>query len=132
MREKPLVLLVDDEKDFLDIMRVKLEPLGFDTVSALNADEAVRCADEYMPDLILMDIFMPPGPTGTDAALAIKQHPKTKSIKIIFLSSMKDPWPGTAGAGASISKELGMEDLLQKTDDLDKTAARIKEILARS
>lgn len=131
MREKPLVLIVDDEKDFADIMKAKLESAGFDTVSASSADEAVKRADEYMPDLILMDIFMPPGASGTDAALTIKQNPKTKNLKIAFLTSLKDPWPGTTGANKNVSKELGMEDFLEKTDDLDKTVARIREILAR-
>jgi CheY-like chemotaxis protein len=112
-------------------MKAKLEPLGFDTVFASSAGEAVKCADEYMPDLILMDIFMPPGVNGTDVALAIKQHPKTKNIKIAFLSSMKDPWPGAAGANKNVSKELGMDDFLEKTEDLDITVGRIREILAR-
>lgn len=131
MRERPLVLIVDDERDFVDIMKTKLESLGFDTASASNADESIKCADEYMPDLILMDIFMPPGANGTDAALAIKQHPKTKNIKIAFLTSMKDPWPGATGPNKNVSRELGMSDFLEKTDDLDTSVARIREILAR-
>ncbi len=131
MREKPLVLIVDDEKDFSDIMKAKLEPLGFDTVSASSADESVKYADEYMPDLILMDIFMPPGASGTDAALTIKQNPKTKNMKIAFLTSLKDPWPGATGANENVSRALGMEDFLVKTDDLDVNLKKIREILAR-
>ena len=131
MREKPLVLLVDDEKDFVDIMKTKLEPLGFDTVSASSGEESVKCADEYMPDLILMDIFMPPGVNGTDAALAIKQNPRTKSIKIAFLTSVKDPWPGATGANKDVSRELGMEGFWEKTDDLDSLVEKIRGILAK-
>lgn len=131
MREKPLILIVDDEKDFADIIKTKLESCGFDTATASNADESIKCAGEYMPDLILMDIFMPPGANGTDAALTIKQHPKTKNTKIAFLTSLKDPWPGAVGANKNISRELGMDDFLDKTDDLNKTVDRINEILAR-
>ncbi|GEM_PF-593915 len=131
MRDKPLILIVDDEKDFADIVKTKLHSAGFDTVSADNADEAVKSAVRYMPDLILMDIFMGSGASGTDAALLIKHHPETKNLKIAFLSSLKDPWPGLTGNNEAVSQELGMENFLDKTEDLNTLVGKIKEILTK-
>ncbi len=129
MRSKPLILIVDDEENFREIFSAKLSAAGFETVTAKNEGEAVQKSKELMPDLILMDIFMPPGPTGTDIALNIKQQPETKDLKIAFLTNLKDPWPALAGDHKNISKELGMEDFIEKTDDLSNVAAKVQEIL---
>ena len=131
MREKPLVLVVDDEHDLRDIMTIKLGASGFDTAAVSNAKEAVDAAETMHPDLILMDIHMP-GESGTDAALEIKQDPDMKDIKIAFLSNLKDPWPQTASARGNLAKALGMDDFIAKTDDLDATVAKVREILART
>ncbi|HEX4104362.1 MAG TPA: response regulator [Candidatus Paceibacterota bacterium] len=130
MREKPLILIVDDEPDLLEIMSENLRNAGFEPVVAHNGKEAIDAAKKLLPDLILMDIRMP-GETGTDAALAIKQDPVTKDIKIAFLSSMKDPWPTTSANRDKLTKELGMEDYIDKTLDLPTTVKRVKEILAK-
>jgi CheY-like chemotaxis protein len=130
MREKPLILIVDDERDLRDIMSMKLTASGFDAVVAYNAAEAVDAAKKIHPDLILMDIHMP-GVSGTDAALTIKQDPETKDIKIAFLSNLKDPWPQTTVPRAGLAKAIGMEDFIDKTEDLNITVTKIKEILAR-
>ncbi len=130
MREKPLILVVDDEHDLLEIMSVKLSASGFDTVVAYNGKEAYEAAKKVHPDLILMDIHMP-GETGTDAALTIKQDAETKDIKIAFLSSLKDPWPKTLSPRDKLAKDLGMEDFIDKTGDLETIVGKVREILAR-
>ena len=130
MREKPLILVVDDEPDFLEIMTTKLRASGFDTATASNGSDAITLAGSLIPDLILMDIFMPGSPTGTDVALTIKQNQSTKDLKIAFLTSMKAPWPGIQGNFTEVSKELGMEDFLEKSDDLNVNVQKIKSILS--
>ncbi|MEK7138078.1 MAG: response regulator [Patescibacteria group bacterium] len=131
MREKPLILIVDDEENFREIFSAKLGAAGFETAVANGEVEALQKAKELMPDLILMDIFMPPGATGTDVALNIHQSPETRNLKIAFLTNLKDPWPAISGDHQNVSKEMGMEDFLEKTADLDNIAAKVKEILAR-
>lgn len=131
MRAKPLILIVDDEHEFLEIMSAKLAASGYDPVVAYNAREGVDAATKLHPDLVLMDIYMPGGETGTDAALMIKQQPATKDMEIAFLSSLKDPWPRTATGRDELAKALGMVDYLDKTADLNVTVAKVKEILAR-
>lgn len=130
MHTPPLILVVDDEQDLLEIASLKLQSEGFTVASAHNAHEAVDAARKLHPDLILMDIRMP-GESGTDAALEIKQLPETKDIRIAFLSSMKDPWPATKGARDDLTKALGMEDFIDKTGDLNLMVTKVREILAR-
>ncbi|OGY99440.1 MAG: hypothetical protein A2945_01120 [Candidatus Liptonbacteria bacterium RIFCSPLOWO2_01_FULL_52_25] len=129
-REKPLILLVDDEPDFLEIVSLKLNASGFETALARNGKEAVAQSGALAPDLILMDIHMP-GETGTDVALIIKQNPKTKDMKIAFLTSLKDPWPTITADKTKLSQAMGMEDFIEKTEDLDVIVKKVREILAR-
>jgi CheY-like chemotaxis protein len=130
MREKPLVLLVDDEEDFLEIFSTKLTASGFDVVVVHSAAGAIHTAEKIQPDLVLMDISMPEQ-TGTDAAIALKHDEATKNIKIAFLSSMKDPWPRTVTPRNDLAKQLGVEDFIDKSDDLDVIAKKVREIIDR-
>ena len=131
MRAKPLILLVDDEADFREIIGAKLTAAGFDVVLAKNQTEAIAKAEQLLPDLILMDIYMPPGPTGTDTALNIRQNPKTKDLKVAFLTNMKEPWPAIGGDREKVTQELGMEGFIEKTEDLNMLVKKVQEILAR-
>ena len=130
MKERPILLIVDDEADFLEIMSAKFSSAGFEVFTAKNGKEAFLAAKEHVPDLILMDIHLP-NETGTDIALTIKQNPATKDIKIAFLTSLKDPWPAIAGEKEKISKELGMDDFLEKSEDLDVLVKKVQEIVSR-
>ena len=131
MRTKPLILIVDDENNFLEIMTAKLKATGFDTATAKNGKEAMKIASEPLPDLILMDIHMP-GETGTDVALAIKQDSNTKNLKIAFLTNLKEPWPAVAGDREKVAQELGMEDFLEKTEDLNVLVQKIQALLTEN
>src|SRR6266481_4333995 len=128
MREKPLILIVDDEEDFAEIISMKLQSGGCETLFARNEAEALKEAEAALPNLILMDIHMP-GATGTDVALSLKQNPKTHGIKVAFLSSMKDPWPRTLNNPDALSKSLGMEAYIQKTEDLNVIAGKVTALL---
>jgi len=130
MREKPLILVVDDEHDLLEIMTARLQAAGYEPVAARNAKEAIDAAQKLLPDLILMDIHMPGGESGTDAALTIKQNPATKDIKIVFLSNLKDPWPTTGGDRDTLAKELGALDYIDKTADAAVIMEKVRAALA--
>lgn len=131
MRTKPLILVVDDEESFREIFSLKLRSAGFDVDTAKDEAETLKKSKEIMPDLILMDIYMPPGPTGTDIALNIKQSQETKDLRVAFLTNLKEPWPAISGDHKKISQELGMEDFLEKTGDLDVLVKRVNEIISR-
>ncbi len=130
MRAKPLILVVDDEQSFLEIMSAKLAASGYDPIVAYNAKEGVDAAAKLHPDLILMDIHMP-GETGTDAALQIKQDPSARDIPIAFLSSLRDPWPRTMSDRGTLAKALGMAEYIDKTADLGAVVAKVRELLAK-
>ena len=127
MNKKPLILIVDDEAAFREIISAKLTAAGFDCAVAKNGLEAIQKAPEILPNLILMDVKMPPGLNGIETALSIKENPKTKDTNIIFLTSTDNPWPGMTGDNQMISKELGMQGFFDK-GDLDAPVAKLKDV----
>ncbi len=128
-RERPLVLVADDDSNFREVVTTKLQASGFDMVPAKSGDEALAKAKEMMPDLALLDINMPPGPAGTEIALQMEELPETKATKILFLSGQDDPFPGVQGNKSDVSKELGVEDFIMKTESLDVLVAKVKTAL---
>lgn len=130
MRAKPLILVVDDEHALLEILSAKFAAAGFDPVVAYSAKEGVDAAQKLHPDIVLMDIHMPGGETGTDAALQITQNAATKDVKVAFLSSLKDPWPKTLNDRDGLAKDLGMVDFIDKTADLNVIVEKVRGLLA--
>lgn len=132
MREKPLVLIIDDEEHFLEIMRLPLEAEGFEPILLQSQDgqEVVFRCEELMPDLVVMDIYLSGNPIGIDIALAIKKNPKTESIKIVFWSSTNYALLDSIVNRGAAGKVFSENDFLDKTADLHIIIKKIREILA--
>jgi len=128
-REQPLILVTDDDSAFREVVVTKLKAVGFQVDEAKNGTEALAKAKAQRPDLVLLDILMPPGPTGTDVALEMKEIPETMLLKVMFLSGQDDPFPGLSGEKASVSHELGAEDYIMKTESLDVMVEKVKKAL---
>lgn len=132
MREKPLVLLVDDEEVFLEIASVQLQSNGFDIQMAHDAEEGLRKAEELAPDLVLSDIYMPPGPNGWELAFELHRNPKTREIRVAFLTSLHDPWAELVNNRRQLLAELGAITFLSKTDDVGVLAERVSALMGIS
>lgn len=129
MHQPPLVLIVDDEPDLLEIGRARLEAEGFKVETASDAPAGFEAAKNLQPDLVLLDMRMP-GINGTEALLDFKKDPLLKHIKVAFLTNMVIPWPGVAAANESFAKELGAVKFLDKSKDMEKLGSIVKGILA--
>ena len=130
MRNAPLILIADDELGFLEILGAKLKRNGFLIAEAHDGKEAVEKALNLKPELIVMDINMP-NENGTEAVLDIVRNPETKNAKIIFFTSMKDPWPAFKKDSPQVAKELGAAEFLNKSEDLDKIVEKVKNLLKK-
>jgi len=128
MRPSPLILVADDDAGFQEIIASKLKRSGYLIAEAHDGKEAVEKAANLHPELILMDINMP-GENGTEAVLDLLKDPETKDIKIAFLTSQADPWPALKGETEKAARELGASAFINKGEDLDLIADKVKEIL---
>ncbi|MFO7912050.1 MAG: response regulator [Desulfotignum sp.] len=116
MSEK--VLLVDDEKDFLDIMSERMQARGMTVKTADSADKAMAMLKNESFDAIVMDFKMP----GMDGIQALKNIKDQKpELQIILLT-------GYATVEKTVeAMKIGATDLLEKPADLEALAAKIKQ-----
>jgi two-component system, cell cycle response regulator DivK len=85
-REAPLVLVVDDVADGREIVGEYLKMSGYELDSAADGVEAVQKAQDLLPDVILMDVWLPKM-DGLEATRRLRQDPRTKEIPIIALTA---------------------------------------------
>ena len=127
--EQPLILIVDDEPDFLEIFGTKLRAEGFRVETAENGKVGFEKVKELKPDLVLMDVKMPVM-DGATAVLKMREDPEIKNIKVAFLTSLGDPRLEMADINKKFSAQFGAQGYLKKTDDLDLLCTEIRELLA--
>ncbi|MEJ2660388.1 MAG: response regulator [Desulfobacteraceae bacterium] len=120
MSEK--ILLVDDEKDFLDVMSERIEARGMDVTTADSAEKALKDVESGGFDAIILDLMMP-GMDGLQTLKAIKK--KNPDLQVILLTGH-----ATVEKGIEAMK-LGAMDFLEKPADLDKLTEIIKKAQAR-
>jgi len=80
------ILIVDDEPFIVDMLGVRLEAEGYEVLKAYDGESALKTAKESLPDLILLDIMMPP-PDGLEVCRTLKGDPDYRHIKIIMLTA---------------------------------------------
>ncbi len=101
------ILVVDDEKDIVQLIRYNLEREGFKVEAASDGIEALKKANEVKPDLILLDIMLP-GKDGYEVMKSLNQNEKTANIPVIFLTAKSAEFDEVLGL------ELGADDYIVK------------------
>ena len=116
--DKKKILIVDDEKDFTQLVKMSLEGMGDYEVRTENDPlEAVAAAREFKPDLILLDIIMP-DMDGTEVARKIREDEKIGSTPVVFLTATVTKAEtdfvegGIIGGRAFIAKPVNIRDLI--------------------
>ncbi len=120
MSEK--VLLVDDEKDFLDIMTQRMETRGMKVSTSASAKEAIEKIKENSYDAVVLDLLMPEM-DGLEALKAIKEI--RPEMQIILLTGH-----ATVEKGVEAIKE-GAMDFIEKPADMEKLTEKIKKAQAQ-
>jgi two-component system, OmpR family, alkaline phosphatase synthesis response regulator PhoP len=121
---KKTILVVDDEKDLLDLIEYNLRKEGFDVLKAENGEDGIQMAKEHNPDLVLLDIMMPKM-DGIEVCDLMKKDPKLKQIPIIFLTARGDEKTEVEGLNK------GGDDYITKPISTTKLISRIKAVLRR-
>ncbi|HZW48394.1 MAG TPA: response regulator [Microvirga sp.] len=122
MRERPLILIVDDVEENIEIVRVRLEAQGYDIATAANGREALEQTGRVRPDLIMLDIMMPEM-DGIEVTKRLKSDEALRAIPIILLtakSSIKDVVAGL---------DAGGDDYLTKPFEPATLVARVRSLL---
>jgi len=82
------ILIVDDDPDFVEILRTILQANGYEVSSASNGEQALRLLQQGAPDLVLLDVMMSSVLDGVNLSHAIAQDPQLRHVHIIMISSI--------------------------------------------
>ncbi len=115
MEQKKKILIVDDERDIIKALTIRLRGAGYEIVTAFDGAQGIFMAHKEQPDLIILDVRMPAG-DGFSVAEKLKQARNTLPIPVIFLtgSPEKDSEERamTLGARFYVKKPYDPEELL--------------------
>jgi two-component system alkaline phosphatase synthesis response regulator PhoP len=89
MADKKKILLVDDDPDFVEAVKVIVENGGYDVTVAYDGKEGLEAVEEEKPDLIVLDVMMPVM-NGHETCAILKAGEATESIPIILLTAVAD------------------------------------------
>ncbi len=139
--ESPVILVVDDNEQNLELLLAYLEDLDCETISARGGHDAIQFAKEKLPDLILLDVMMPKI-SGFEVCRRLKADPKTSIIPIIMVTALNEMGDIEraidAGTDDFLSKPVNKLELITRvktmlklkhlTDKLERTLAYLSEI----
>ncbi|MDQ3263154.1 MAG: response regulator transcription factor [Myxococcota bacterium] len=118
------VLIVDDERDLVDLLRFHLERSGYSPLLAYSGEEAITIARTHPPLLVLLDVMLPDLP-GTEVCRQLRADPATAGAMILMLSARKDEEDRVAGFRA------GADDYVTKPFSVTELLLRIEAALRR-
>ncbi|MBR3145530.1 MAG: response regulator transcription factor [Clostridia bacterium] len=119
---KKMILIVDDDSNICELLRLYLEKESYDTRIANDGRTAIEYEKEYHPDLILLDIMLP----ELDGWQVTREIRKTSNTPIIMLTAKGETFDKILGL------ELGADDYISKPFDTKEVVARVKAVLRRS
>ncbi|MCM8778528.1 MAG: response regulator [Candidatus Omnitrophica bacterium] len=108
------ILIIDDDPDMVEAMRVVLENKNYQVESASSGKEGLKKAREDKPDLIILDVMMENLDTGFEVSRDLKKDQILKDVPILMLTAIKER------TGLGFEKEAGDPDWLPVDDYCDK------------
>ncbi|MEI7879315.1 MAG: response regulator [bacterium] len=118
------ILVVDDEKDILELVNFNLTREGFGVVSAMSGEGGLNVVAQKKPDLILLDLMLP-GMSGLEVCRKLKRDPATADIPIIMITAKGEE------SDIILGLELGADDYVGKPFGIKILISRIRAVLRR-
>ncbi|MBM4270964.1 MAG: response regulator [Deltaproteobacteria bacterium] len=122
---KRTVLVVDDEKDIVDLIAYNLEKEGFGVIKVYDGESALEMVKTRKPHLIVLDLMLP-GTRGLEVCKFIRKNPETETLPIIMLTAKGDQVDKIVGL------EMGADDYITKPFSVRELVARVRAVLRRS
>lgn len=118
------VLVVDDEDNIIELIRLGLRYEGFQVETASNGEDGIALAQRIDPDLVILDVMMP-GIDGIEVCRRLRNNPTTHDVPILMLTAKDEVGDRILGL------QTGADDYLTKPFDFYELLERIKAILRR-
>ncbi len=122
MKDKPVILVVDDQPQDIELLEAHLLPQGYEVVKAENGEEALEKLSGNEVDLVLLDVMMP-RMSGFEVLEKIRANKKTRLIPVVMLTMLKETEDRVKAL------EAGCDDFISKPFDKHELLVRIKSLL---
>jgi len=122
MKDKPVILVVDDQPQNIELLEAHLVPQGYEIARAESGEEALRKLSGNQIDLMLLDVMMP-GMDGFEVTRRIRQDDKNRLLPIILVTALRETEDRVKGI------EAGCDDFLSKPVDKMELLARVRSLL---
>lgn len=122
--DKKTVLVADDDADVLALVVRRLERDGYEVLTARNGGDALRVAQEHVPDLAVLDVMMPQL-TGYEVTEHMRKDPATERIPVILLTARVQEADVSRGFAA------GADDYIKKPFSPQELRSRVQAVLGR-
>jgi two-component system alkaline phosphatase synthesis response regulator PhoP len=119
------ILVVDDDRQIVRVLRTYLERAGFNVFAAYSGDEAVRSLRIDRPDLVVLDLMLPER-DGWDVTRIVRRDPALEATPIVMLTARVEDYDKVFGL------ELGADDYVTKPFNPAEVVARVRAILRRA
>jgi PleD family two-component response regulator len=123
--DKQTILIVEDDLDLAEMLNAYFRVQGYDVLTAVWGEDAVRTATDNSPDIVLLDIRLP-DIDGYEVARRLRSQRRTEAIPIIFLTERRDRIDKLQGL------ELGVVDYITKPFDIQELRLRVRNSLRRA
>lgn len=130
MQKSANILIVDDDPDVREAVKIILETQPYELIFASNGEECLEQVKKNTPDLIILDLLMPKK-DGFEVIKELREHPSYPRIPILVLTAVKKE---AAGRRYELETALRMDvdDYIEKPIQPDDLIDRVKRILARA
>src|SRR5438105_10279454 len=122
---KGTILVIDDEKDLIELVRYNLEKEGYDVIAATDGQSGLEVIRRHRPDLVVLDLMMP-GMDGLQVCQQLRADARTGRTPVIMLTAK------ATEADRIVGLELGADDYVTKPFSPREVVARVKAVLRRS
>ena len=122
MKDKPVILVVDDQPQNIELLEAYLVPQGYEIVKAANGEEALEKLSGNQIDLILLDVMMP-GMDGFEVTRRVRQDNTHRLLPIILVTALRETEDRVKGI------EAGCDDFISKPVDKMELLARVRSLL---
>ena len=126
------ILIIDDDPDITESMRVVLENEGYEVDNAIDGADGMRGIKAARPDLIILDVMMTTAEEGFDISRSLKKNPEYKNIPILMLTAVKQKTGLDFKSVAGDETWLPVEDFLDKPVKPDVLLERVDSLLHKS
>jgi len=122
MKNKPVILVVDDQFQNIELLEAHLVPQGYEIIKAEDGEEALKRIGENTVDLVLLDVMMPKV-DGFEVCRRVKGDERLRNIPVVMITALSAKEDRIKGI------EAGAEDFISKPIDKGEVLARVNNLL---